>query len=134
MMLAFGGRQFVLAVRQSPVGGPRWRGDRARSVLIPVVGDGQVVRLMPAGCSYNGRVPRRRNRRLGPGRPPLPELTLTAPKTAPFTRQQRAGFVSLLADMIVNWRQEQHCERPRAAAPRKNAHRPEEPPGHSLAP
>jgi uncharacterized protein YegP (UPF0339 family) len=48
------------------------------------------VRPTPAGRSYNDRVPRRPKRRRSPGRPPIPELTLTEPKTTPFTPQQRA--------------------------------------------
>ena len=78
--------------------------------------------------------------RSGPASIPVLHLTdvlcdtLTPPKTVPITPQQRAAFVSLLTDMIVTWRQEQHVERARAAAPRKDAHRPEEPPGHSPAP
>jgi hypothetical protein len=70
----------------------------------------------------------------GTGRPPIPEITLTAPKTTPFTQEQRAQFVALLTDMIVNYRQEQHLERARAAAAQADAHPPEEPPGHSLEP
>lgn len=93
---------------------------------------GRATRTSPS--SYNGGVPRRPKQPRGPGRPPLPELTLTAPKTAPFTPQQRAQFVSLLTDMIVSWRQEQHLERTCAAAAGVDAHRPEEPPGHSPAP
>jgi hypothetical protein len=64
----------------------------------------------------------------------LPEFTMTAPKTVPFTPQQRAQFVALLTDMIISWRQEQHAERVSAAAAQEDAHQPEEPPAHSPAP
>jgi hypothetical protein len=64
----------------------------------------------------------------------LPELTLTAPKTTPFTPEQRAQSVALLTDTIVNYRQEQHLERAQAAASRTDVHPPEEPPGHSPEP
>lgn len=68
-----------------------------------------------------------------PGRPSVRELTLTAPKTTPFTPEQRAQFVALLPDMIINYRQEQHLERVRAAAAQTPARQPEEAPGHSPA-
>ncbi|GGL11606.1 hypothetical protein [Mangrovihabitans endophyticus] len=71
--------------------------------------------------------------RHSPGRPPVPELILTAPKTTAMTPEQRQAFVSLLTDMIVSWRQEQHLEHARAAAS-QDAHSPEEAPGHSPAP
>ena len=71
--------------------------------------------------------------RRSPGRPPLTELTLTAPKITAMTLEQRAEFVSLLTDMIVSWRQEQHLERARAAAAQSGARQPEEAPGHSPA-
>ena len=84
--------------------------------------------------AYEGHVARRKRQPRGPGRPPLPELTLTAPKTTPITPEQRAQFVALLTDMIVKYRQEQHLERARAAASRTHVHPPEEPPGHSPGP
>jgi hypothetical protein len=84
--------------------------------------------------AYEGHVAQRRTEPRGPGRPPLPELTLTAPKTTPFTPEQRAQFVAPLTDMIVNYRQEQHLEQARAAAAQAGARLPEEPPGQSPAP
>ncbi|MEV6845176.1 hypothetical protein [Actinoplanes sp. NPDC051411] len=72
--------------------------------------------------------------RRSPGRPPLTELTLTTPKITAMTPEQRAAFVSLLTDMIVSWRQEQHLEHARAAAAQTEGHQPEEAPGHSPAP
>jgi hypothetical protein len=71
--------------------------------------------------------------RRSPGRPPLTELTLTAPKTTAMTPEQRTAFVSLLTDMIVSWRQEQHLERARPAAAQPDAHQPREAPDHSPA-
>ena len=84
--------------------------------------------------SYKRYVSKSEARRGGRGRPPLPELILAAPKITPFTPEQRAQFVALLTDMIVNYRQEQHLERARAAVAQAGAHPPGEPPGHSLAP
>jgi hypothetical protein len=49
-------------------------------------------------------VAKRKTQPRGRGRPPLPELTLTAPKTTPLTPEQRAQFVALLTDTIVNYR------------------------------
>jgi hypothetical protein len=78
-------------------------------------------------------VAKRKTQARGRGRPPIPELALTAPKTTPFTPEQRAQFVALLTDMIVNYRQEQHLQRARAAAAQTPARQPEEAPGHSPA-
>ncbi len=64
-----------------------------------------------------------------PGRPPLTELTLTVLKATAMTPEQRAAFVSLLTDMIVNWSQEQHLERARAAAAQPDDRQPKEAPG-----
>jgi hypothetical protein len=80
-----------------------------------------------------GHVAKRKTQPHGRGRPPVPELTLAAPKTTPFTPEQRAQFVALLTDMIVNYRQEQHLERAGAAAAQAPARQLEEAPGHSPA-
>jgi hypothetical protein len=44
----------------------------------------------------------RHAQRRGPGRPPLPELTLTEPQTTPFDPGQKAELVSLLTSMIIS--------------------------------
>jgi hypothetical protein len=73
-------------------------------------------------------------KRRGPGRPPLQELTLTEPKTTWFAPGQRAAFVAIMSEMIVNYLRKQRLERARAADSPTDAHQLEEAPGHSPAP
>jgi len=70
----------------------------------------------------------------GPGRPALPELTLTAAETAPFAPGQRAQLVAILTDMILSYLEEQRQEAAGLPAAQADAYRPEERPGRSLAP
>jgi hypothetical protein len=57
----------------------------------------------------------------------------TATRAHPDRAADHAQFVALLTDMIVNYRQEQHLARTRAAASQADAHPPEEPPGQNPA-
>lgn len=86
------------------------------------------------GRGLSIRAARSDTQRRGPGRPPLPEFTLTEPKTVPFAPGRQAEMVSLLTDMIIRYLREQRLEQARAAAAPTDAYPPTEPPGHSPAP
>jgi hypothetical protein len=60
----------------------------------------------PPRSAYEKHVAKSDAQRRGPGRP-LPEFTLTEPKTVSFAPGQKAEVVSLLTDMIINYLREQ---------------------------
>jgi hypothetical protein len=70
----------------------------------------------------------------GLGRPLLPELELTEPKTVTFTPEQRAEFVSLMICMIISHLREQRLQQARAVVATNDSYQPTEDPGHCPAP